>query len=89
MRDLTSSNLIITGGYKTKHTVSRYDSQGFVEDLPSLVKGRSKHGCASYLREDGTQVGGLYYSFMHTGFIGPTCRGRGQWWLFERSRGIY
>jgi len=56
MRDLTSSSLIITGGYKTKHTVSRYDSQGFVEDLPSLVKGRSKHGCASYLREDGTQV---------------------------------
>ena len=59
MPDLTSDTVIISGGggYYDKEKVSRYDALGFVEDLPSLVEGRSHHGCGSYLREaDGTQV---------------------------------
>ena len=58
MADLTNPTVIITGGKNTKQTVSRYNIQGWVEDLPSLVVGRYDHGCASYLRDaDGTQVG--------------------------------
>jgi len=69
MPDLTSESVIVTGGYKTRSTVTRYDRQGFVEDLPSLVVGRSKHGCGSYLREDGSQVllvaGGDNFGFIN------------------------
>ena len=37
-------------------TVSRYNMQGWVEDLPQLIEERYAHGCGSYLRDDGTQV---------------------------------
>jgi len=56
MPDLTSDSVFVTGGYETKQTVSRYDINGFVEDLPSLVVRRAYHSCGSYLRGDGTQV---------------------------------
>lgn len=56
MPDLTSDSVIVTGGYKNLQTVSRYDINGFVEDLPSLVERRAYHSCGSYLRGDGTQV---------------------------------
>jgi len=56
MPDLTSDNVIITGGAYTKNTVSRYGVSGWEEDLPSLVVGRYYHGCGSYFRGDGTQV---------------------------------
>ena len=57
MPDLTSPTVIITGGEETRGTVSRYGTQGYIEDLPSLVVGRYMHGCGSYLRDsDGTQV---------------------------------
>ena len=58
MADQTSNTVIVTGGEDTLQTVSRYGALGFVEDLPSLLVGRSYHGCGSYFREaDGTQVG--------------------------------
>ena len=72
MRDLTSDTVIICGGggYYDKEKVSRYDALGFVEDLPSLVEGRSHHGCGSYLREaDGTQVDMVVRLFMVGGLF--------------------
>ena len=53
--------MIITGGTVTRYgghlgKVSKYNMQGWVEDLPQLIEGRYAHGCGSYLREDGTQV---------------------------------
>jgi len=40
---------IITGGQYTPTTVSRYDKNGWMEDLPSLNTGRYSHGCGTYL----------------------------------------
>ena len=37
-------------------TVSRYDTAGFVEDLPSLNEGRYDHGCGAYTGDTGEQV---------------------------------
>jgi len=60
--DQTTGTLIITGGRNLgwEETVSswvtRYDTLGFVEDLPSMNIERYHHGCGAYLREDGTQV---------------------------------
>jgi len=60
--DLTSESGIITGGYHghpyyLSNKVTRYDKLGFLENLPSLLIGRTMHGCGAYLREeDGTQV---------------------------------
>merc|ERR1719250_610119 len=42
--DQTTSTVIITGGSKTLHTVSRYGTAGHIEDLPSLNQGRYRHG---------------------------------------------
>ena len=36
--------------------VARYDSLGFVEDLPSFNIERWDHGCGTYMIEDGTLV---------------------------------
>jgi len=59
--DQTTGTLIVTGGmvgypYYVVGTVSRYDTLGFVEDLPSMNIERWTHGCGSYLRDDGSQV---------------------------------
>jgi len=57
--DVGSHSIIITGGfylYDTLDRVSRYDEDGFVENLPSLLFGRHKHGCGSFIRDDGNQV---------------------------------
>jgi len=55
--DLSTDSVIITGGYHNKQIVSRYDSLGFVEDLPSLLSERVSHGCGAYYRDsDGEQV---------------------------------
>jgi len=59
--DHTTGTLIVTGGevgypYHVVGTVSRYDTLGFVEDLPSMNIERWTHGCGSYLRDDGSQV---------------------------------
>merc|ERR1739838_904456 len=56
IQDLTSDSLIITGGSSNNQIVSRYNWNGWVEDLPHLIEGRAHHGCGSYLRSDGNQV---------------------------------
>jgi len=50
------NTLIITGGYNTRQKVTRYNTAGFIEDLPDLIHGREDHGCGSYQREDGAKV---------------------------------
>ena len=46
-------DVIITGGGVTRKVnrkiVSRYNKNGWVEDLPSLRVGRGGHGCAQFL----------------------------------------
>ena len=54
--DIITDSVFITGGDYTSQMVSRYDLQGWVEDLPQLIEGRYGHGCGSYIRVDGTQV---------------------------------
>ena len=69
--DVGSHSIIITGGFinydddgnlmdfdsrYTTDRVTRYDEDGFVENLPSLLFGRYYHGCGSFIRDDGNQV---------------------------------
>ena len=46
--------MIITGGFYVPRVVSRYDRQGWGEDLPELTVGRYNHACASY--DDGHET---------------------------------
>jgi len=57
INDHSTDTVILIGGKDTKNSVTRYNSHGFVEDLPSLIEGRyGGHGCGAYLRQDGSQV---------------------------------
>ena len=47
--DEDTNTIIITGGQYTMAIVSRYNSEGFVEDLPSLSTGRYLHGCEQFV----------------------------------------
>ena len=42
-------SVIVTGGYDTFNTVSVYNVEGWLEDLPPLNTGRFHHACSSYL----------------------------------------
>ena len=53
MQDLTSDSVILAGGSVGEAYVARYDLDGFVENLPSMLVARQDHGCGSYLRPDG------------------------------------
>ena len=48
-------HVVITGGYDTRKTVSRYEESGFVSDMSSLKQGRYKHGCTAFV-SGGEQV---------------------------------
>jgi len=41
--------VVITGGVVTRKTVSRYNKDGWVEDMPSLNQGRTVHGCTTFV----------------------------------------
>jgi len=56
INDHSTDTVILIGGKYTTHRVTRYNSHGFVEDLPSLIVGRVGHGCGAYLKQDGSQV---------------------------------
>ena len=47
--------VVLTGGWDTLTTVSRYDKDGWVEDMPSLNQGRRGHGCTAFM-SGGEQV---------------------------------
>ena len=44
------SSVVITGGYYSLRTVSRYSVQGWQEDLGQLITGRYGHGCSAYFK---------------------------------------
>ena len=44
----TDTVVITGGGTDTMTTVSVYNVQGWLEDLPELTTGRSDHACAAY-----------------------------------------
>ena len=49
--DPAGPSVVVTGGYNTKHTVSRYNRSGWVEDLANMTLGRYTHGCAGLMRD--------------------------------------
>ena len=53
---LTGGFLVSTGGYGVS-TVSRYNINGWVEDLDDLITGRNGHGCTQYKNHLGDRVG--------------------------------
>ena len=59
--DYTTDTVIITGGSYYRSRVTRYDTSGFLEDLPFLNEGRDNHGCATFSREDSTMVFVSFY----------------------------
>ena len=48
--------MVITGGDYTMSTASIYSIDGWVEDLPNLLTGRSGHGCGHYINNDNKMV---------------------------------
>jgi len=56
-----SDTMVLTGGYDFMRSeycikVSRYNTAGYVEELPSLNEGRHSHGCGIYAVDSGDQV---------------------------------
>ena len=44
-----NEKVIVTGGLYTTRTVSVYNIEGWMEDLPDLNTGRLYHGCGHYV----------------------------------------
>ena len=47
---------VLTGGVGSESTVSRYNINGWVEDLDDLITGRRYHGCTQYSNTLGDRV---------------------------------
>ena len=54
--DDDDNTYIITGGSLTRTTVSRYNKDGWMEDLPDLNTGRDSHSCGTYLDSNNERV---------------------------------
>lgn len=50
--DLETGTAILSA----RHSVSRYDLEGWIEDLPPMQQNRNWHGCASYKTDSGDTV---------------------------------
>merc|ERR1712066_331703 len=50
--DPDNEEVIITGGYYTKTTVSVYNKAGHQRDLANLNAGRRSHACTSFIYQD-------------------------------------
>jgi len=88
---------IITGGRWTMRTVSKYNEDGWVEDMPTLNDGRRYHGCGHYISDNNDLyylvAGGYGYgdSYLKTteimsAFPNPESRskwGTQRWWFAE------
>ena len=66
--------MLLTGGFNAiggyRNTVSRYGTNGFVEDLAPLNEGRADHGCGVYTVASGDQVSiTLYYTIVITNIV--------------------
>ena len=44
--------VIVTGGYYTKNTVSIYNDAGWVKDLANLNTGRRGHSCSHFTSDN-------------------------------------
>ena len=51
---------LLTGGDTSRNTVSRYNSDGWIEDIGSLNTGRFGHGCTHYTNNFGAEVTYFY-----------------------------
>ena len=47
---------MITGGKPSVSTVSRYNSDGWIEEIAPLNTGREGHGCTRYYNNFGAEV---------------------------------
>ena len=47
--DPITDTVVVTGGYLDMPNVARYGHQGWLQDLPSLIFGRSRHACSSFM----------------------------------------
>ena len=54
--DEGESFLLTGGGAGSESTVSRYNINGWVEDLDDLITGRYGHGCTQYSNTRGARV---------------------------------
>ena len=55
--DQDTDTVVVTGGYYTTTTVSRYGKDGWIEDFSSgLNRGRGDHGCTSFVSKDNERV---------------------------------
>ena len=50
------SSVILTGGRYTLTTVSEYNEDGWVKDLPPLQQARYWHGCTYFDNNNGAKV---------------------------------
>ena len=57
---------IITGGWNNNRIVSKYDKNGWIEDLPNLNNGRSRHGCGTFVDDNSNKVSWDYYKILTT-----------------------
>ena len=55
----TQDKFVITGGYPSLKTVTRYSRTGETETLPQLNVGRDRHACGSYLTDEGDNVSSI------------------------------
>ena len=66
--DPSTDTVVVTGGLDTENTVVRYGQQGWLEDLPDLVTGRTGHACSSFVSS------GRVVSIYHTGHSCSDCQ---------------
>jgi len=83
------SSHIITGGYLTWTTVSRYSQTGWMEDLPSLSTWRYHHGCGTYVDTDSQRIylvtGGWSDGYISLSSTEQLMKGGTEWILTENS----
>ena len=44
--------VIVTGGWYTRNTVTEYNIDGWVRELPDLNMGRYDHGCGYFVNDN-------------------------------------
>ena len=49
--DPAGPSVVVTGGDHSPKKVSRYNRSGWVEDLQDMTVGRTRHGCAGYMKD--------------------------------------
>ena len=72
------SSVIITGGVNFTTTVTEYNEDGWVSDLPDLHQGRWDHGCSYYNNDDGTKVNKIWILIKYYNHISDIPRIRWQ-----------